>query len=82
MTVDGGASGSTVPEDVDPFEKQTDSTYQLSMNHKSESQRYKDMIRHRISINWRSAKENPIPYISNDKFSSVKKTSVTIGLDV
>jgi hypothetical protein len=79
MTVEGGTSGSAAPEDEDPCEKQ------MRLSHESQvrvstTQRYGNPQSLDQLEEW--IKETPIPYICNDKFSSVRKTSVNIGLGV
>jgi len=82
MTVEGRASSVGAPEDEDAFEKQM----RLSNEATAEQLRASTVPRYVKSQTldqleeW--MKEIPIPYISNDKFSSVRKASVTISLDV
>ena len=53
----------------------------LTMRYKSESQHYKDMSNHRLSINWRSgSKKNQL--LTSLMTVSVRKTSFTIGVVV
>ncbi len=66
MTVEGGASSAGDPADEDPFEKQMRLTYESQVRG-STVQRYgKPQTLDQLE-EW--MKEEPIPYISNDKFS-------------
>ena len=66
MTVEGGASSAGDPADEDPFEKQMRLSYESQVR-ASTVQRYgKPQALDQLE-EW--MKENPIPYISNDKFS-------------
>jgi hypothetical protein len=66
MTVEGGASSAGAPVDEDPFEKQIRLSYESQVR-ASTVQRYDKSQTLDQLEEW--MKENPIPYISNDKFS-------------
>ena len=51
------------------------------MSHKSDSQQYKDMTNHRLSINWRSG-SNEKQFLTSLMTISVRKSSFTIRVCV
>ncbi len=77
MTVEGGASSVGAPTDEDVFEKQMSLSYETTTEELRASTTPRYVKTQALDQLQEWMKENPIPYISNDKFSQ----EGTCGID-